>query len=63
MTLTRYKKGSLFQFFLILTADLSNDMWQAVVFLVLVNIQFNTGEMIYPGYIDNGKSNIPVLAR
>lgn len=36
-------------------------MWQTVVFLVLVNIQFNTGEMIYPGYIDNGKSNIPVL--
>ena len=36
-------------------------MWEAVVFLVLVNIQFNTGEMIYLGYIDNGKSNIPVL--
>ena len=27
-------------------------MWQAVAFLVLVNIQFNTGKMIYLGNID-----------
>ena len=36
-------------------------MWQAVVFLVLVNLQFSTGKMIYIEYIGNGKSQFPVL--
>lgn len=51
---------SVYLIFLYPTADLNNDMWQAVAFLVLVNIQFNTGEMIYLGHIGNGKSQVNV---
>ena len=48
-------------FILDLSADLSNDMWEAVAFLVLLNIQFNTGKMIYPGHIDNWKKSGPCM--
>ena len=36
-------------------------MWEAVAFLVLLNIQCNAGKMIYPGHIDNWKKSGPCM--